>query len=423
MQLCLFEDDQVDHLRPLVNTRAAYDLRLGIRTLLETTHAAFGHPPLRLHARSHVAPVMAQEYGFPVNHIEDTDVLFVNGRLVAEEDSVLKRLRRAARPNEPGRAFVQGDTLAAAWVPEVSNDLVEAVSSGHPITRTHTDDLPTEEIEGAHLIGRLWHVLDALRPALERDYAARIHYNIYERPETNIHENATLVNGKQIYTAPGTTVQPGAVLNAESGPIYIDENATIMEQAVIRGPAYIGPKSQVKVGANLKACVLGRWCKVGGEVHDSIFHSYSNKAHAGFLGHAYIGRWCNLGADTNNSNLRNDYGTISLYDPVTGRYESTGRQFVGLFMGDHSKTGINFMFNTGTVIGTFCNLYGVGLPPRFLPSFSWGTPSNGFAEYRLEKALRVAEAVMARRDTAFTEADRDMLTTLFEQTRPDREHL
>jgi UDP-N-acetylglucosamine diphosphorylase/glucosamine-1-phosphate N-acetyltransferase len=209
------------------------------------------------------------------------------------------------------------------------------------------------------------------------------------------------------------------MLNAEDGPVYIDRDAIVMENAVVRGPAYIGPHAQVKMGGTLEAAAIGPWCKVGGEVHHAILHSYSAKAHAGFLGHSYLGRWCNIGADTNNSNLKNDYGSVSLYDPVTRDFEDTGLQFLGLVMGDHSKCGINSMFNTGTVVGVFCNVYGSGFPPRYIPSFAWGSP-EGFVEYRLEKALRVAEAVMARRDVALTDADRELLTYVFEHTAADR---
>lgn len=427
MHLCLFEDDQVPLLRPLVNTRAAYDLRLGIRTLLQITHDAFGRPPLTLHARPDIAAVTAQEYDVPVNESPPTGdgLLLVNGRYVAQDGPTLKRIKRAIRQETSARAFVQDETLVAAWLPDAAS-APEALMSGAPITRETVDALPAEPVEDARLIRRMWHLLDGLDAALRRDFSVRTgRYNIletiHERSDTHVHPSAIGVHPEQIYLAPGVTIRPGAVLNAESGPIYVDENATVMEQAVVRGPAYIGPKSQIKVGANVETCAFGTWCKVGGEVHDSILQSYSNKAHAGFLGQAYLGRWCNIGADTNNSDLKNDYGTVSVYSPEKGDFEDTGLQFVGLFMGDHSKTGINVSFNTGTVVGTFCNVYGSGLPPRFLPSFSWGTPAEGFTEYRLEKALRVAETVMARRDTPFTDADRTLLTAVFEQTRAERE--
>jgi UDP-N-acetylglucosamine diphosphorylase/glucosamine-1-phosphate N-acetyltransferase len=425
MPLCVFEDEETVHLRPLVNTRAVYDLRLGIRTLLETTRDAFGAPPTVLHARTPVAAVTAQEHDHPVNALDAGEaVLFVNGRFVAHASPVLDRLRRAADPGEPPRAFVQDGHLIAAWVPDVGAALAERVSSGALLTPSDFADGPNESVDGATLVHRLWHLLDTLPPALERDFAARtgpyhILDDIYSRSGATVHPSTVGVNPEQIFIEQGATVQPGAVLNAEHGPIFIDRDAQVMEQAVLRGPLYIGPKTKVKIGANLETCAIGRWCKVGGEVHDTVMHSLSNKSHTGFLGHSYLGRWCNLGADTNVSNLKNDYGDIALYNPATETFEPTGRQFVGCFMGDHSKTAINTMLNTGTLVGTFCNLYGADFPPRVLPSFTWGTPGN-YTTYRLEKALRVAEAVMARRDTPFTAADRALLTHVFETTRDAR---
>jgi UDP-N-acetylglucosamine diphosphorylase/glucosamine-1-phosphate N-acetyltransferase len=169
----------------------------------------------------------------------------------------------------------------------------------------------------------------------------------------------------------------------------------------------------VKAAGRVEASAVGTWSKVGGEVHESVVHSFSNKAHDGYLGNSYLGRWCNLGADTNTSNLKNDYGEVTVYDAVVGDFVPTGRQFVGLFMGDHAKCSINTMFNTGTVVGVFCNLFGSGFPPRHVPSFSWGG-AEGLVPYRIEKALRVAEAVMARRGVPLTEADRALLAAIAE---------
>ncbi len=425
MVLCLFEDNRVAPLRPLVSTRAAYALRLGMRSLLETTRDAFTPDALHLHARRTMAAQTAHEYGRRVNEAPPAEnVLFVNGRYVAAPGPVLSRLQRAADTGEPSRAFVQDGAVVAAWLREVPAPLREAVATGDALTAAHFEGVPTEEVDGATLVGRLWHLLDVLHPALRRDFEAHVTdlpaHSIHERAAA-VHPSAIGLHDAHIYLAPTATVRPGAILDAEPGPIYIDKQATVMEQAVIRGPAYIGPKAQVKRGADLSGVAIGFWSKVGGEVHDSVIHSLSNKSHAGFLGHAYLGRWCNLGADTNNSNLKNDYGPVSLYNVATGQYESTERQFVGLFIGDHAKTGINVMLNTGTVIGTFCNVYGAGLPPRYLPSFSWGSARGGFTTYRLDKALRVAEAVMARRDRTLSDAERALLTHVFEKTQPERD--
>ena len=425
MQLCLFEDTQVPGLRPLVETRAVYDLRLGLRTLLATAADAFDADGLSLHARPLMSAVTAQAHDDArMNALPDgTDVLFVNGRFVAAGSSV-DTIREYARAGGKARAFVQDDTVVAAWVPDATAHLPDDALGDPALSAELFSDLPVTPVEDATLVGRPWHLLDTLRPALKRDIAARTGTlptrPLHDRPHADVHASAVSVRTEQIHLGVDATVRPGAILNAADGPIYIGKNATIYEQAVVRGPCYVGPNTKIKPRADVEGSAFGYWCKVGGEVHDTVIQSLSNKSHPGFLGHAYLGRWCNLGADTNNSNLKNDYGSVSAYAPDEGSFVDTGRQFAGLFMGDHSKCGINTMFNTGTVVGTCCNVYGGDFPPRYVPPFSWGGPIDGFSDFRLDKALSVAERVMGRRDTPFTDADRTLLTTLFERTADER---
>lgn len=428
MHLCLFEDGAVSGLRPLVETRAVYDLRLGIRTLLETTRDAFQHRDLAgliLHARPLVAPVTGETHvDPPINDLpENADVLFINGRFVAENGPAVTQINEYVRGSSDARAFTLDDTLVAAWVPNATASLPTGILSQVPFPTNVFSSLPTTPVEGATLVRRPWDLLETLCPALRRDAAAHAvppSGPLPERSHASVHESAVSVHPDRIRLGNDAVIRPGAILNAEDGPIVIGDNATIGERAVVRGPCFVGPRSQIKIGASIKAASFGYYCKVGGEVHDTVIHSLSNKPHPGFLGHAYLGRWCNLGADTNTSNLRNDYAEISAYAPSDADFVPTGRQFAGLFMGDHSKCGINTMFNTGTVVGTFCNLYGGDFPPRYVPPFSWGGPAHGFTTYRLSKALSVAKRVMARRDTTMTDADRTLLSTLFENTTSER---
>ena len=423
MQICLFEDKHVSGLRPLVESRAAYDLRLGGRTILETLRDIFAPDALCLHARPLVAGVTARHHESPVNALPDGgDVLFVNGRFVADGGQAQDQLQRVPQRDE-ARAFVRDDTLVGAWVPDAAASLPDDFFARPALPADAFADLPTTVLDDATLVERPWHLLDTLRPALVRDIEARTETSsagpLTDRPHAAVHASVTSVHDAQIHLGEAAAIRPGAVLNADEGPIYVGPDAVIHERAVVRGPCYLGPKTHVKIGANVEGTATGTWCKIAGEVHDSVLQGFSNKSHPGFLGHAVLGRWCNLGADTNNSNLKNDYGEVSAYAPDEERFVGTGRQFAGLFMGDHSKCGINTMFNTGTVIGTNCNLYGGDFPPRYVPPFSWGGAA-GLTGYRLGKACEVAERVMARRDTAFTEADRTLLETLFEQTRAER---
>ena len=193
-----------------------------------------------------------------------------------------------------------------------------------------------------------------------------------------------------------------------------------MEGAIIRGPFGLGEHSQVKMGAKIYGPTsTGPNCKIGGEVNNSVFFGYSSKGHDGFLGNSVLGEWCNLGADTNNSNLKNNYAPVKLWDYETGRFANTGLQFCGLMMGDHSKCGINTMFNTGTMVGVATNIFGSGFPRNFIPSFQWGG-ANGFVTHLPKKAYETARIAMARRDLELSEQDEAILNHIFEETKQYR---
>ncbi|MEX2399302.1 MAG: putative sugar nucleotidyl transferase [Rhodothermales bacterium] len=422
MHLCVFEDDRAAHFLPLVYTRAVYDLRLGIRSQVDVLRDAFGDTDVVLHCRGLVARVTSEEHGAPVNELPDgADVLLVNGRWVVEGDKVPDRLRAAAAERE-GRLFMHRDALLAAWIPGAPPSLLNAEA----LTPEHLDEqvpgLPVEEIPEATLLERLWDLHAYVEPALLRDYAVRTGgLYVYERPDVTVCDGALLAAGERIYIGPGSVVRPGAVLNAEYGPIYIGRSVDIRERAVIKGPAYVGSSSVVMTGADIQGSSLGYATKIGGQVNGTVVDALSNKAHSGYLGDAYVGRWCNLGAGTNASNLRNDYAETRMYDAATGGFERTGHTFLGLVMGDHSNAGISTMFNTATVVGVSCNVFGAGFMPRRIPSFSWGEP-GAFTEYRLEKALDVADVVMKRRNRYLTDARRENLRRVFEQTRGEVVH-
>ncbi|WP_425389826.1 GlmU family protein [Ekhidna sp.] len=240
-----------------------------------------------------------------------------------------------------------------------------------------------------------------------------------ERTSQSLDDTHTKTYGDQIFLEEGAWVK-AAVLNAENGPIYIGKNAEIQEGALIRGPFALCDHSTINMGAKIKGdTTIGPHCKVGGEVSNSVIFGYSNKGHEGFLGNSVIGEWCNLGADTNNSNLKNNYANVKMWDFASGRFKDTGLQFCGLIMGDHSKCGINTMFNTGTTVGVSANIFGDGFPRTIIPSFAWGG-SSGFTTYQTRKAFETAELVMKRRNKTFSEADKAMLSHIFEITAENR---
>jgi len=233
-----------------------------------------------------------------------------------------------------------------------------------------------------------------------------------------IYEGAIILNKDNVIIEEGAEIKPGVVLDAEEGPIYIGKNAKIMPNATIIGPAYIGDNTSIKIGAKIyENTSIGEYCKIGGEVEGSVIHSYSNKQHDGFLGHSYIMQWVNLGADTNNSDLKNNYGSVKVY--INDKLIDSGSMFVGLFMGDHSKSSINTMFNTGSVIGVSCNIFGEGFPPKYVPSFCWGGKDT-FTTYDIEKAIDVAKRVMKRRYKDFTEIEENLFRTTFLITQDER---
>ena len=221
--------------------------------------------------------------------------------------------------------------------------------------------------------------------------------------------------GDDIFIEHGATVRPSVVLNSEAGPIYIAKNAEVMEGCLVRGGLALMESSTLKLGSKIYgATTIGPHSKVGGEVNNAVIFGYSNKGHDGFIGNTVIGEWCNLGADTNTSNLKNNYADVKIHNYALGRSESTGGQFCGLTMADHSKSGINTMFNTGTVCGIFANVFGAGFPHRRIPDFGWGG-AEGFKTFRINDALDVAEKVMARRGIELTDEWKSIYTHLFDQ--------
>ncbi len=258
------------------------------------------------------------------------------------------------------------------------------------------------------LINHRWELLSVNAAAISNDIALIKESISYQK----IPKDVIVIGPKDsIYLEEGAILS-SCTLNTNEGPIYISKGAEVMEGALIRGPFALCENAVVKMGAKIYgASTIGPFCKVGGELSNVIFQSYSNKGHDGFLGNSYIGEWCNLGADTNVSNLKNNYDSVSSYCYEKKEEVNTGLQFLGLFMGDHSKTGINSMFNTGAVVGVSCNLYGAGFFPKHTLSFSWGEP-NALEPFRIEKSLEYANKMMERRSEKLSAEEENILVHL-----------
>lgn len=262
------------------------------------------------------------------------------------------------------------------------------------------------------LISERWHLFQFNEQAILQDFELVSSNRISQQLSAS---NTIIGDPSLIFAEIGSKVE-ATVLNTTNGPIYIGKNAEIMEGSLVRGPLAMLPDSALKLGTKVYgATTLGPYCKVGGEVNNVIFQAYSNKGHDGFLGNALIGEWCNLGADTNASNLKNNYGTISTYSYETNSEVETNTQFMGLCMGDHSKCGINTMFNTATVVGVSSNVFGAEFPPKFIPSFSWGAADA--VSFKFEKAIEYANNMMQRRGLELTTEEVNILRHISDTTK------
>lgn len=272
------------------------------------------------------------------------------------------------------------------------------------------------ELEGkAMLVEHTWDIFKMNAEAIAADFELLTQ----DRKSQKLSSTNQVIAPENVFLEEGAKVEC-AILNASEGPIYIGADAEIMEGSIVRGPFALCEHATVKMGAKIYgSTTVGPHSKIGGEVNNSVIFGYSNKGHDGFLGNSVLGEWCNLGADTNTSNLKNNYAEVRLWDYASEKFAPTGLQFCGLMMGDHSKCGINTMFNTGTVVGVSANIFGAGFPRNFIPSFSWGG-SGGTSTYKTEKAFEVAEKVMERRDIEFSEEDKAILEQVFEDTQKYR---
>lgn len=382
MNLILFDDPLVrTALLPFTFTRPVADIRVGILTIREKWERW-----LQTQASFQTVDYLQKKY--PAR--SGNSNLLINGAVCPDENLVA-----AIRNMQPHTFLAQGTRLIAALEP------TEEMSASNTI-----------EYTGAiTVIDKTWKIFKENAAQLKLDFK----HITAGRKSASIDDKHTVIYGspEDIFVEEGVYIR-AAILNAESGPIYLGKKSIVQEGAIIRGSFALCEGAHINMGAKIRGDVtVGPFSKVGGEVSTSVIFGYSNKAHDGFLGASVLGEWCNLGADTNTSNLKNNYDHVKLWDHTKQGYEPTGLQFCGLMMGDHSKCSINTMFNTGTVVDVSSNVFGHGFPPNYVPSFGWGGAS-GFETYQLNKALETAERVMARRNVTFSDVDKEILSHIFE---------
>jgi UDP-N-acetylglucosamine diphosphorylase/glucosamine-1-phosphate N-acetyltransferase len=381
MNLILFDDRSRDHLLPLTFTRPIAELRIGILTIREKWE----------NRGSFQTSFLTENYlaeKFPL-HRESENVLIAGS--VCPDDPFVEAVRNLQK----GEALVKNNRLLAA------RDSDNSLSLDLPHYKSIQYEYPVIQLNK----------LSDLFVFNERELNLDFQLLTKGRSSQKIDSTNTVL-GDQLFVEEGATASC-SVFNSKTGPIYLGKNSEVWEGSFIRGGFALCEGSSVKMGAKIYgATTIGPFSRVGGEVSNSLIQGYSNKGHDGFLGNSVLGEWCNIGADSNNSNLKNNYAEVKLWDYAVKNYVGTGLQFCGLIMGDHSKCGINTMFNTGTVVGVSANIYGAGFPPNFIPSFSWGS-AEGFETYQLDKLLSTAERVFDRRSVSFDQIEKNILTHLF----------
>ena len=384
MNLVLFDDEFRAHLLPLTFTRPVAEIRVGILTIAEKWSRRLS---------SSVSHLTVDYLQAKYPHVQADSNIYINGACLPTDALV-----------ELVRSMSKGDAIVS--------------ESGRLVAKytTSFETLPkNEHIVDANFITYPEDIFSLNGQELENDFTL-----VTEgRDSIPISNSNKVIGDGRIFLEEGAVAE-GATLNTNSGSIYIGRNAEVMEGALVRGGLAMCESSVLKMGAKIYGpTTIGPHSKVGGEVNNSVVFGYSNKGHDGFLGNSVLGEWCNLGADTNNSNLKNNYAEVKLWSYVDKKFRKTGTQFCGLIMGDHSKCGINTMFNTGTVIGVSANIFGSGFPRNYVPSFAWGG-SAGYSTYKLAKAFETATLVMERRGVDLDEIEKSILENVFKQSHEDR---
>ncbi len=389
MNYILFDDQTWTNLLPLTYTRPVSEIRFGILTIKEKWEKYLKHD-----CSYHTKPYLSVKYPLVLG----SDNILINSSLIpsAELLSEIDNL-------EPGQVLKSQDVICAL---RLNREMAEKFDAA---TCCLGNTIPT--ITDCIKINNVWDIFSLNGDALEHDFKILTK----GRKSMPLSKTNTVIGNNDVFVERGAVVEC-AVLNTTKGSIYIGKNTEVMENSVIRGPFALCTGSALKIGSKIYGpTTVGPHSKVGGELNNVVILGYSNKGHDGFLGNTVIGEWCNLGADTNNSNLKNNYAEVKLWSYEKERFVKTGLQFCGLIMGDHSKCGINTMFNTGTVVGVACNIFGSGYPRNFVPSFSWGG-AQGITECKPEAAYEIAKLVMERREMVFNDVERDILKTVYDMS-------
>ena len=403
MKLLFFEDSDYTNYYPLTLSRPVYMLLLGTSRIYQKWVNKLNPSDYSFICRDYLSDILSHETGKTVNEIPAEDFILINGRFIPDDDiiSSIKNLK-------PGNALISNDKLIACCL---SKALVDKNKSAFDslVNEQETAEL-VKTLKSAKIqstpLNYLWDFVNRNSEQITKEFED------FSKQDSSIDNSEKSIHtiGKNIFVDKTVSIAPAVVLDASDGPIIIDKGTVIDSFSHIQGPCYIGPNCRIVGGKIREGCSFGPVCRIGGEVEESIMQGYDNKYHEGFLGHAYLGEWVNLGALTTNSDLKNNYKNIKTNNGLNDI--DTGSMKVGCFIGDHSKTGIGTMLNTGISIGFSCNIYGGALfTDKYINSFSWGTPDS-LVEYQVEKAIETAKASMSRRNVEFTAFHAELFNNL-----------
>jgi len=389
MNYILFDGPSRNNLLPFTFTRPVADLRVGILTIREKWEKFLGSTTTTI-----TEDYLSDKYPM----VEMDENIMINASYLPNN-----KLIKFIKDLKENQAIYDGEDVIAFFTKETQEEIdfeiYESIEFDNAIIK----------------IENTWDIFSKNGEAIESDFSLLTK----GRESQPIPDTIQCINSSQIFIEEGAKID-FSVLNASNGSIYIGKDTEIMETCAIRGPFALCNNAVLKMGTKIYGpTTVGPYSTVGGEVKNSVVFGYSNKGHEGYLGNSVIGEWCNLGADTNNSNLKNNYAEVRIWDYISEGFKRTGLQFCGLMMGDHSKCGINTMFNTGTVVGVSANIFGSGFPRNFVPSFSWGG-HKGFTTFLTKKAFEVANVVMARKNITLTNQDINILEHVFEETQKYR---
>lgn len=391
MNVILFDSETRGELLPFTYLRPVCEIRVGILTIREKWERWL-RSKVSYITQDYLAGKYTIEYG--------SDNLLINGSVMPSEQLV-----KLLSEMEPGQVYLRNEELIVA---RLDGDQIERLIRDEDIGELRGMDIQDTEFLK---LNHLWDIFRLNGPALEADF------NLITKGRVSqpVSDTNRIIGSERVFLEEGVEME-FATINTTNGPVYIGKNALVMEGCLIRGGLAVGEEAVIKMGAKIYGpTTIGPGCKVGGEMNNCVFFSNSNKSHDGYLGNSVVGEWCNIGADSNCSNLKNTYEEVRLWNYPKERFLPTGLQFCGLFLGDYSRTGINTMFNTGTVVGISSNIYGPGFPRTFVPSFAWGGAA-GYQTFLLEKAFSSAERIMSRRNMMLDIQDRLILLRVFEES-------